>query len=458
MNAPLPPKLHAVDAAFVMRRAERLPRYTSYPTANHFRGDITPDLYRSWLGEMPEHAAMSLYLHIPFCESMCWYCACSTKATKRYAPVAKYLETLKAEIETVSGLIPTSHRLTHLHWGGGSPDILVPDDIRRLGGWLRERFNLTPDTEFAIEVDPRLMTAEKADALVEIGVNRISIGVQDFDEQVQAGIGRMQSYAVSKAAVDMFRKRGVGSINMDLVYGLPYQTEDTMLRTIDRVLSLAPDRIAIFGYAHLPQRAHNQRLINEAALPGAMDRYTMSNSLIQVLHEAGYVQRGIDHFARADDSLATEPLNRNFQGYTTDAADYLIGLGATSIGKMPQGYVQNAVAVGDYTTRIETQGLATAKGHVMTDDDRLRAFVIERIMCDFAFSSDAVRTAFGEAGETVIAQAFETLADDTDGILEATADGFRLTPLGRPFVRSICARFDAHLNPEPGVTRHSMAI
>ncbi len=458
MNAPLPTRLQAVDPDFVLRRAERLPRYTSYPTANHFRGDITPDLYRTWLTEMPEHAAMSLYLHIPFCESMCWYCACSTKATKRYAPVAKYLETLETEISTVSKLIPQSHRLTHLHWGGGSPDILTPDDIQRLGANLSAHFNLTRDTEFAIEVDPRLMTAEKADALVAVGVNRISIGVQDFDEHVQAGIGRLQSYEASKAAVDLFRERGVGSVNMDLVYGLPYQTEETMLRTIDRVLSLAPDRIAIFGYAHLPQRAHNQRLINEAALPGAMDRYTMSNSLIQVLHEAGYVQRGIDHFAKADDSLATEPLNRNFQGYTTDAADYLIGLGATAIGKLPRGYVQNAVAVGDYTTRIETQGLATVKGFVMTEDDRLRAFVIERIMCDFAFSAGAVRTAFGEAGEAVIAQAYEILIDDTDGVLEATTDGFRLTPLGRPFVRSICAKFDSHLNPEPGVTRHSMAI
>ena len=302
------------------------------------------------------------------------------------------------------------------------------------------------------------MTADKADALVEIGVNRISIGIQDFDEQVQAGIGRMQSYAVSKAAVDMFRHRGVRSVNMDLVYGLPYQTEATMLRTIEKVLSLEPDRIALFGYAHLPQRAHNQRLINEAALPGAMDRYKLSSSLIRVLQAAGYVQRGIDHFARADDALATQPLSRNFQGYTTDAADYLIGLGASAISKMPRGYVQNAVAVGDYLARIQTDGLATAKGFEMTNDDRLRAFVIERLMCDFAFSADAVRQAFGSIGETVIAQSRVILAEDSDGILEETADGFRLTAVGRPFVRSICALFDAHLNPEPGVTRHSLAI
>ncbi|WP_445492197.1 oxygen-independent coproporphyrinogen III oxidase [Rhodopseudomonas sp. RCAM05734] len=451
--------LNEIDKALVMRRAAALPRYTSYPTANHFKPTVGPGDYRNWLAGLADDAALSLYVHIPFCNEMCWYCACSTKATRRYDPVARYLDTLEAEIATVSGLVPRGHRLPHLHWGGGSPDILSVADITRLGGALKASFHLDADTEFAVEIDPRLMTADKADAFVGIGVNRISIGVQDFDPAVQAAIGRMQSYEVSKASLDLFRDRGVTSVNMDLVYGLPHQTEQSLTRTIARVIELSPDRIAIFGYAHLPQRAHNQKLIDEAALPGPMERFAMARRLTTQLTKTGYVQLGLDHFARREDSLATKPLNRNFQGYTTDGAETLIGLGASAIGKLPQGYVQNAVAVGDYANRVGQNGLATTRGWTLTPDDRLRAFVIERLMCDFTFSFAAIAANFGEAeAHALLREADALVVNDPDGFLKSTDDGFELTPRGRPFVRNICARFDAYLNPVAGGAKHSMSV
>lgn len=444
-----------IDKALVMRRAAPLPRYTSYPTANHFV-PVAPADYREWLGQIEDDAALSLYMHVPFCNDMCWYCACSTKATRRYDPVARYLDTLEAEIATVAGLLPRRHSVTHLHWGGGSPDILSAADIARLGDTFRRNFQFDSAAEFAIEIDPRLMTTAKADAMVGAGVNRISIGVQDFDPAVQAAIGRLQGFDTTRTTVDLFRDRGVTSVNFDLVYGLPHQTLASLTRTIEQVLELAPDRIAMFGYAHLPARAANQKLIDEAALPGPVERFAMARQVTTLLERAGYRQLGLDHFARHDDSLSTQPLNRNFQGYTTDSSEALIGLGASAIGKLPQGYVQNAVAVGDYAKRVAENGLATARGRPLTADDRLRAYVIERLMCDFEFSGAAVMQMFGDMAGGVLDEADAIVSDDADGFIEPTTTGFRLTECGRPFVRNICARFDAYLKPVAG--KHSLSV
>jgi oxygen-independent coproporphyrinogen-3 oxidase len=444
-----------IDEALVLRRAAPLPRYTSYPTANHF-APVAPADYREWLGSLEDDAALSLYMHVPFCNDLCWYCACSTKATHRYKPVARYLDTLEAEIATVAGLLPRRHRVTHLHWGGGSPDILSAADITRLGDTFRRHFQFDARAEFAIEIDPRLMTVAKADAMAGAGVNRISIGVQDFDPAVQAAIGRMQGFDITRTTVEMFRDRGVTSVNFDLVYGLPHQTLASLTRTIEQVLALSPDRIAMFGYAHLPGRATNQKLINEAALPGAVERFAMARQVTTLLERAGYQQLGLDHFAKLDDSLSTQPLNRNFQGYTTDSSETLIGLGASAIGKLPQGYVQNAVAVGDYAKRVADHGLASARGRTLTADDRLRAYVIERLMCDFEFSGSAVMGMFGDAASAVLDEADAIVSDDSDGFVEQTTTGFRLTERGRPFVRNICARFDAYLKPVAG--KHSLSV
>ena len=300
------------------------------------------------------------------------------------------------------------------------------------------------------------MTVAKADAMVGAGVNRISIGVQDFDAVVQAAIGRLQGFDITRTTVEMFRDRGVTSVNFDLVYGLPHQTLASLTRTIEQVLELSPDRIAMFGYAHLPGRASNQKLIDEAALPGAVERFAMARQVTAMLEGAGYQQLGLDHFAKRDDSLSTQPLNRNFQGYTTDRSSALIGLGASAISKLPQGYAQNAVAIADYTGRVGANGLATARGRTLTPDDRLRAFVIERLMCDFAFSGAAVMQNFGDAAADVLDEADAIVADDVDGFIEPTTTGFRLTPRGRPFVRNICARFDTYLHPASG--KHSLSV
>lgn len=447
-----------VEDGLVKRYAAALPRYTSYPTANHFSNAVGPADYKTWLSDIREGAALSLYMHIPFCESLCWYCACTTKATRRYTPVARYLKALETEMLTVSQLVPRRHRITHLHWGGGSPDILSAEDTRRFGDLFNYCFDISPDIEFAVEIDPRLLTAEKADGLVEVGVNRISIGVQDFDPAVQKAIGREQSYETSRHAIELFRDRGMGSVNVDLVYGLPCQTERSLERTIEQVIDLSPQRIAVFGYAHLPHRAPNQKMIQAATLPDARQRYAMARRIAVLLEQAGYRPCGIDHFARPDDRLASQPLNRNFQGYTTDRADVLLGLGASAIGRLAQGFVQNAVDVSGYAGLVEKDGIATARGWKLTDDDRLRGLVIERLMCEFDFSRSAIER-FGELAVQVIREGDCIVAEDTDGLVERTDDGFRLTAKGRPFVRNFCARFDTHLNRCAAAgPKHSLSI
>lgn len=442
----------------IQRLAAPLPRYTSYPTANHFTPAIDGAPYRHALAELEPETKLSLYLHIPFCNELCWYCGCSTKAVRRYEPVAEYVPVVVSEIVSIACLVPGSHSVTHIHWGGGSPDILRATDIERLGRALADRFRIAPDAEFAVEIDPRLLRTEDADAFAAVGVNRVSIGVQDFDPVVQAAIGRRQGYEETKRAIDMFRDRGVGSINVDLVYGLPHQTEDRVARTLDRVLTLSPDRIAIFGYAHLPSRLKHQRLIDEAALPGPVQRFEQARKLARMLKAAGYEEIGLDHYAKPSDALAKAPLARNFQGYTTDSADALVGLGASAISKLPWGFAQNAVPVEDYTRRITEHGLATARGWRLSPDDRARADAIEELMCSATLSTEGLLRRHGAAALPVLAEAEATIASDADGFVERTGDGFRLTERGKPFVRNICARFDAYLNPEAAGRRHALSV
>jgi len=440
----------------VRRHAAPVPRYTSYPTAPHFSPRIGEVHYVSWLADLPEGSRLSLYVHIPFCHTLCWYCGCNTRATQRYAPVAGYLPSLLTEIANVAALVPPEHRVTHVHWGGGSPNILSPADIRLLAGELRGRFKVAEAAEFAVEIDPRRLAAAQVEAFAQAGVTRVSIGVQDFDRSVQAAIGRLQSFADTRAAVAAFRAKGVRSVNIDLVYGLPHQTLDSLDRTLGRVLELEPDRIAAFGYAHIPERLKHQRLIDEDALPGDVERYAQSRRITQRLQERGYARIGLDHFARPGDALALGPVHRNFQGYTTDDADALIGLGASAISRLPQGYAQNAAAVPDYVGRVRAFGLATAKGFALGSEDRVRAHVIERLMCDLAFSAADLRRRFGALAEPVIGEARALLAADANGLVQATPDGFSVTERGRPFVRSLCARFDAYLGT--GRARHSRGV
>lgn len=436
--------------------AAPVPRYTSYPTAPHFSPKVDAATYARWLRETSAETPLSLYLHVPFCKEMCWYCGCSTKVTQRHEPIARYLVALEKEIATVAGHLAHRNRVSHIHWGGGSPSILEADDIVRLAATLKAHFNIAPGAEFAVEMDPRGLGEDRISAFARAGVNRVSIGVQDFNETVQAAINRMQSFEQTEFVVRKFREHGVASVNIDLVYGLPHQTRSSLEATLQRVLSLEPDRIALFGYAHLPARITHQRLIDEAALPDMTERFAQANRATSRLTQAGYVAVGLDHFALSGDTLATGKVHRNFQGYTTDVASALIGLGSSSIGRLPQGYVQNATPVADYERRVENGGLATVRGHAMSTDDAVRALVIERLMCDFRFPTDELRHRFGADAEPVIEEAHLLAHSDQDELIEPEGDGFRVTEKGRLFIRSICTVFDSYFGQ--GTATHSAGV
>lgn len=442
----------------VLRHAAPVPRYTSYPTANHFSDAVTASNVRTWLSALPREGALSLYLHIPYCRELCFYCGCTTKAVRRYEPVSAYLDSLFSEIAAVSTLVPQGMRVTHIHWGGGSPDILSPADIVRLGSLLRQTFSVSPGAEIAVEIDPRLLTEAQADSFAEIGVNRVSIGVQDFDPAVQAAIGRLQSFETTRTCVELFRDRGVRSLNVDLVYGLPHQTEARALRTVEQVLALGPDRVAVFGYAHLPTRLKHQRLIDAEALPGPAERFAQSRCIAQRLTDEGYAQIGIDHFARSDDALARADVVRNFQGYTTDQADVLLGLGASAISRFPQGFAQNAVAVDDYARRVGAGDLATVRGHQMKGDDPVRAYFIDRLMCAFNVSWRDLEERFGPYASRLSAEAERAVARDDDNLVALSDDGFAVTDRGRPFVRTVCAWFDPYLSGDTEKRRHALSV
>ncbi len=320
-------------------------------------------------------------------------------------------------------------------------------------------FTVSPDLAFGVEIDPRGFDAERVETLVRCGLTRASIGVQDFDPAVQAAINRHQSLTETAAAVSALREAGVGSINLDLVYGLPYQTRDSVAATAEAVVGLKPDRIALFGYAHVPWMKKHQSMIDETLLAGPEERFAMANRVASLLTAAGYVRIGFDHFALPADSLARAAdegrLRRNFQGYADTPADSIIGLGASAIGRLPQGYVQNATPTGDYMRRIAADGLATVRGIALDGDDELRGYVVERLMCDGVLSRGDLDRRFGAAAGEVIAELHDVAATDTDGLVREDEDTFRLTPRGAVFVRSVCARLDPYLRK--GTARHSIA-
>jgi oxygen-independent coproporphyrinogen-3 oxidase len=445
-----------VDAGLIGRYAAPVPRYTSYPTAPHFSEAIGKEHYIARLEALAPASDLSLYVHIPFCHELCWYCGCNTKAAKRYDPVARYFKSLEQEIRTVSGLLPRRVRTTHVHWGGGSPNVLSASHVLELAELLGESFHVAGGAEIAVEIDPRSLSLPQVDAFARAGVNRVSFGVQDFAPAVQKAINRIQTFDMTRRAADLFRERGVSSINIDIVYGLPHQTMETAERTIEQVIELAPDRIAAFGYAHLPSRLKHQRLIDDSALPGPVARFELAELIARRFAQAGFVRVGLDHFAKPSDPLARQAVARNFQGYTTDKAGTLIGLGASAIGSIGDAFFQNATPAGDYIARVARDGIATARGFALAEDDRLRAFVIERLMCELTFPGREIDARFGHAGEVVKREAKALLDDDRDGLLEPTADGFRITERGRPFVRSVCARFDAYLRSSAG--RHAAGV
>ncbi len=451
------------DAELVARYDGRVPRYTSYPTAPHFSPAIGAETYAAWLGALPAQTPLSLYLHVPFCDRLCHYCGCNTTVVRLDSSRRAYAALLEREIDKVANLIGRKATVSHVHWGGGTPTALPGDCLTAVMARIRDRFALALDAEIAIELDPTTLPQDRVDALREMGVTRVSLGVQDLEPAVQEAIGRRQSYEQTEDCAKAARALGVGSLNLDLIYGLPLQTEESVARTARRALDLKADRVAVFGYAHVPWMKKHQQLIPETSLPGPVERFAQQRAIHRVLiEEGGYVPVGLDHYALPGDAMAqaasARQLKRSFQGYTTDAAPALIGFGASAIGSLPQGYVQNAPTALAYSKAIGAGTLATVRGCALTADDRLRRDVIERLMCDLEVDFAELAGAHGADPAPLVASLAGLARFEADGL--AHWDGRRLTvsEKGRPFVRSAAALFDAYLTQDADKPRHSQAV
>lgn len=452
-------RLSEADADLIARYDRRIPRYTSYPTAPHFTPEVGPEIYDTWLRTLPGETALSLYIHIPFCAELCLYCGCHTTVVRRYEPVASYVKLLEAEIDLVAERLGR-RPVTHIHWGGGTPTMLSAADLLGLSCALRLRFEILPNAEIAVEIDPRVLTRERVEALAATGVTRASLGVQDFDPLVQQTINRVQSYARTAQAAEWLRRAGIRNLNFDLMYGLPHQTVDKVVNSVRLALSLQPDRIALFAYAHVPWMKRHQALLPEDAMPDAAGRLAQMRAAADTVMAAGYVQIGLDHFAKPDDELARSQkerrLHRNFQGYTADAASALIGFGTSSIGALPQGYVQNAPTTVAYREAIRAGRLAAVRGIALTAEDRLRRAVIERLMCDLAVDLDDIAAKHGVAPGAFAPELAKVDELAACGIVEREQSRIRVPDAARPFVRTACAVFDTYLSEGEG--RYSRAL
>jgi oxygen-independent coproporphyrinogen III oxidase len=439
---------------------EKLPRYTSYPTAPQFSDAIGHEAYGRWLGTLPRETTASLYLHIPFCRAMCWYCGCHTTITRRDAPIVDYLAVLRREIDLVAERLGAPLRISHVHFGGGTPTIMKPAEFIALIELMRRRFSFDGDAEIAVEIDPRTLTPAMIAALGEAGATRASLGVQSFDPAVQRAINRIQTFEQTAHAVTGLRGAGVQGINFDLIYGLPHQTVESCTGTVRQCLELRPDRFSVFGYAHVPGFKKHQRKIDEAMLPDSAARYAQAEAVAGALTEAGYRRIGLDHYALPDDSMTQAQdkgvLHRNFQGYTTDPSDDLIGFGASAIGRLAGGYVQNEVVLGPYAERIARGEFATAKGYALTADDRLRATLIERIMCDFQVDVGQVCRQYGARPEAILHPNVRLRTLEKDGIVRIDGHMLSVNDDTRFLVRSVASAFDAYL--EASSRAHSRAV
>ena len=420
-----------------------VPRYTSYPTAADFSPGVGTKEHENWLGRLDGRQAISAYLHVPYCREICLYCGCNTKMAVRDDVIDAYRRALEAEIDLVAGLLKVRPAIARLHWGGGTPSILGPDGLRSVIAALRRRFPFDQICEHAIELDPRHVTPALAGALAELGVTRASLGVQDVNPLVQAAIGRLQPLVVIEVAVERLRAAGIRNLNFDLMYGLPLQTTSSIRKTCTLVAAMAPDRIACFGYAHLPKLKANQRRIDEAKLPSQDQRIDQAEVMSEELMRAGYVKVGIDHFARRGDALARAAaggkLRRNFQGYTDDDCRILLGFGASSISTFVDGLVQNVSDVPGYVRAVAAGSLASARGCRIGEGDRQRARIIERLMCDFAVDLKAI------APQADFSDELSALAPlQSDGLIELNGAKLTVTEKGRAVVRVVAAAFDGY--------------
>lgn len=436
----------------------RVPRYTSYPTAPHFNTAVGPDQTRSWLSHIPQGGEISLYIHVPFCRRLCWFCACRTQGTTSDDPVVAYVDTLLAELELLRASLPGGVTLSRLHWGGGTPTLLPPASIRRLSAAIFDVVPMAENGEFSVEIDPNEIDEWRLAALAEAGMNRASIGVQDFDPMIQKTIGRDQSFEITQAAADALRAHGIRSLNADILYGLPHQTPERISVSIQKLLSLNPDRIALYGYAHVPWMARRQVMIPSDALPRPEERLQLFETARDLLVWDGYDEIGIDHFARPDDGLAVAlkagRLRRNFQGYTDDLATALVGLGASAISRFPEGYAQNASGTSAYVKAVREGRFATSRGHVFQGEDLARARMIEALMCDFRIDAEEILRDYG-LSRAKLDGYFASVSKEFGEMVRVDADGLSIPVEGRPLTRMIARCFDSYELAKAG---HSHAV
>lgn len=436
----------------------RVPRYTSYPPAPHFSDEIGPGHTTAWLTGLTAGQSVSLYVHVPFCRRLCWFCACRTQGIRSDEPLVAYVDTLEQEIRQIGSLLPEGVTVSRVHLGGGTPTLLPPALLTRLSALLNGMAPRHENYEFSVEIDPSEIDDARLDALVAAGMNRASVGVQDFDPDIQTAIGREQSYDLTRDAINAVRARGVQSVNIDVLYGLPYQTDERIADSMQKVLSLQPDRLALYGYAHVPWMSRRQRLVPSDHLPGGEARLSLFRTASELASWDGYDVVGIDHFARPEDGLAkalkNRTMKRNFQGYTDDPADALIGMGASAISEYPQGYAQNAPRTADYQQAVRDGRLSTHKGHAFSIDDKVRSALIMELLCFFSLSPNEVAEKHG-LDPHMVNGLVARLPDRFPGMIGRDGGRYVLTQDGRSLARVIARQLDAYTQQE---NRHSAAI
>ncbi len=437
-----------------------VPRYTSYPTANHFHDKVTSETYKELLNNLPEDEEISLYLHIPFCKQMCWYCGCNTRIVSKYEPISNYAKTLATEIELISSYIGRKQKVSHIQWGGGTPTYLSSSDFEFLFTKIRNKFEVLDKAEISVEIDPRTLTEEKVKTLAKVGVNRASLGVQDFDIAVQKAINRIQSYEQTKQTVDWLRENGIESINFDLIYGLPLQTLDSIKKSVKLTKKLGANRVALFGYAHVPWFKSHQKVLEKHHLPTPKERYEMFNTATDAFIEEGYTPIGIDHFAMADDTLTkalnNKTLQRNFQGYTVDSSQTLIGLGASSISCLPEGFIQNSPSTKSYENSINNGLLAVERGIKVSKEDTFNRAIIEQLMCYFSVDLKEISEKHS-FDISYLNNAIEKLTHlEKDGFIKINGYNITITEQGKPLTRVVCSCFDTFWQAKDG--QHAQAV
>ena len=436
------------------------PRYTSYPPAVHFKPELGTDYVIDRIRANNRTTRdLSLYFHLPFCRTLCWYCGCNTVITKNQGHSENYLQYLKKEMDIISRLTNPRRKVTQVHLGGGTPTFLQPNELRRLGDMVRDHFQVAPDAESGVEIDPRRLTREHMEALRDAGHNRVSIGVQDIDPNVQQAINRIQSFEQTQQSVEWGRECGFASISIDLIYGLPHQSVTSFAHTLDRILTLQPDRLALFSYAHVPWIKPAQKLLRLDTMPTPETKFAIFKLAVETLTESGYAYIGMDHFAKRGDELEVAQregkLQRNFQGYSTRAGSDIYAFGMTSISQTPEIYWQNEKDLHRYCARLDAGELPVANGYALTPDDQLRRETIMRIMCDMKLDYPAMSTNLGIDFPNYFQQEISKLSSLAhDGLIRWNDRGMDVTPSGRLLIRNIAMCFDPHVTasaPKEGV-------